>query len=71
MKKIYNKPVLEVESFVTDEIMGGQYNPDNVLSYNGTLGTGGYNDSGHFINFHSDDDNVLNSVNYSDFTGSN
>ena len=67
MKRIYNKPVLEVESFVTDEIMGGDYNPDNVLSYNPTLGTGGYDDTSGHINFHSNDNNVLNSVDYSTF----
>ena len=68
MKKIYNKPVVEIESFVTDEVMIGEYNPENVLSYNSVLGTGGYAE-GNFINFQDAEHNnrMLNSIDYKDF----
>lgn len=71
MKKNYNKPVLEVESFVTEEIME-TFNPENVLSYGPTAtDAGGYNGS-NFINFNKVNgnlpDNALNSVDYSTFT---
>ena len=63
MKKNYITPVVEIESFVTEEIMD---NPNNILSYNGS---GGYYDAGNgnYISFHTGDNNVLNSINYSDF----
>lgn len=70
MKRIYNKPVLEVESFVTEEIMEN-FNPQNVLSYGAAATDAGYSETGgNFIKFDDANNNgqVLNSVNYSDFT---
>ena len=72
MKKFYNKPVLEFESFLTEEILvEGAYKEQNVLSYNSTdPNYGGYGtpNSAGFINFADGSDNLLNSVNYNDFT---
>ena len=69
MKRLYNKPVLEVENFFTEEIMDN-VKPENVLSYDSINGIGGYgsdpNDSG-FIRFQTNDGNVLNSIDYSTF----
>ena len=63
MKKIYITPVVEIESFVTEEIMD---NPQNILSYyNGNYTQ--YQEGTNYINFHSGDNNVLNSINYNDF----
>ncbi len=69
MKKIYNKPVLEVENFVTEEILEN-FNTQNVLSYGPTAQDAGYGDpnSANFISFQNDPGNVLNSVDYSTFT---
>jgi len=67
MKKFYEKPVLGIDSFATEEIMD-EINPYNVLSRNTILGEGGYYEGGNTINFHSTDNNFLNSVNYSTFT---
>lgn len=71
MKKIYKKPVLEVESFVTEEIME-TFNPQNVLSYGGVATDAGYGadpSSANFINFNNKDTNgqVLNSIDYDAF----
>ncbi len=64
MKKNYITPVVEIESFVTEEIMD---NPQNILSYyNGNYTR--YQEGENYINFHSGDNNVLNSINYSNFT---
>lgn len=64
MKKFYISPVIEVENFITEEIMD---NPQNILSYNGS---GGYYQEGtNYISFHSGDNNVLNSIDYKDFVG--
>ena len=69
MKRIYNKPVLEVESFVTEEIMEN-FNPENVLSYGAAATDAGYSESGNFISFQDVNGNngqVLNSIDYNDF----
>ena len=71
MKRIYDKPVLEIESFVTEEIMEN-FNPQNVLSYGSAATDAGYGadpTSGNFITFNNADTNgqVLNSVDYSEF----
>lgn len=69
MKKIYKKPVLEVESFVTEEIME-TFNPQNVLSYGGAATDAGYAaGENNFINFKNKDTNgqVLNSIDYDAF----
>ena len=67
MKIIYNKPDLEVESFITEEIMEN-FNPENVLSRDTINLEGGYEYStGNFVNFHRDDANVLNKIDYNDF----
>ena len=66
MKRIYSKPVLTVESFVTDEIMETN-NPYNILSYNEATGQGGYDGTAGFIKFQNDPDNVLHSIDYSQF----
>lgn len=81
MKKIYNKPVLEIEGFLTEEIMVPEatgsstlYDPQSVLSYNPAGGAGGYGEDPNaagFIKFSSNDDNVLNSINYNDFKPQN
>lgn len=63
MKKKYITPVVEIESFVTEEIMD---NPNNILSYNGTGGY--YSENGNYISFHTGDNNVLNKIDYSSFT---
>ena len=73
MKRLYNKPVLEIEKFITEEIME-TFNPVNVLSYNPATGEGGYGtglDNDGFIRFNSEGDNsanVLNGIDYNDFT---
>ncbi len=66
MRRVYNKPVLEVESFVTEEIMDNNFTQDNVLSY-GDNADGGYTSTAGFINFHTGDNNVLNGISYSEF----
>ena len=72
MKKIYNKPVLEVENFVTEEILEN-FNPENVLSYGPTATDAGYGTPGseNFISFNKVNgnlpNNVLNSIDYNDF----
>ena len=82
MKKIYNKPVLEIEGFLTEEIMvpeaegsSALYDPQSVLSYNPAGGgAGGYGEDPNaagFIRFSSNDGNVLNSINYNDFNPQN
>ena len=70
MKKIYFRPTLKVECFATEEIMD-QTNPLNALSYDQTLGTPGgtYDDPTlGYIQFQTGDGNVLNSIDYNDFT---
>ena len=76
MKKLYSKPVLTVESFVTDEIMDNNdaiYNETNILSYNPAADVGGYGTNGQqgFISFRNDPENMLNSIEYSQFNPQN
>lgn len=67
MKKIYKKPILAVESFVTDEVMSQV----NVLSEanNNQDSFGDYQNAGQVIfNKESNAGNILNSINYDTFT---
>lgn len=58
MKKIYRKPNLAIESFVTEEVM----------SKTNALESSTYTDSGQTWDFIAvGDGNMLNSVDYSDF----
>lgn len=68
MKRIYNKPVIEIESFVTEEIMEN-FTVENVFSY-GTNTLGGYGDPNdpNFIRFNNGDGNVLVGIDYSTFS---
>lgn len=67
MKKIYSKPVIEIEGFVTEEIMEN-FTVDNVFSY-GANTLGGYGDPNEagFISFQNDPGNVLTGIEYSTF----
>lgn len=69
MKKIYEKPVMVIESLVNEEIMKDDFKYDNVLSYNPENGYGGYTDpnTGKFIQFGSGSGNLLNSIDYDAF----
>ena len=61
MKKIYKTPVLEIESFVTEEILD-----NNILSYeNGNYI--GYQENNNYITFKTGSNNVLNSIDYENF----
>lgn len=65
MKKRYIKPAVEIERFVSEEIMS--YNPQNILSYDQATG-GYYKDlDNNYISFRTGDNNVLNGINYTDF----
>lgn len=65
MKKNYIKPVVEMESFVAEEIMS--VNSENIMSYDGASG-GYYQDEvGNFISFREGDGNVLVGIDYSTF----
>lgn len=67
MKRIYNKPVIEIESFVTEEIMEN-FTVENVFSY-GTNLQGGYTDpAAGFIKFNNGDGNVLVGIDYLTFS---
>lgn len=59
MKKIYKKPYVAIESFVSEEIMTG-IEPNALSTVTVT------DELGHEWNFISED-NVLNSINYSEF----
>lgn len=63
MKKIYRKPSIEVESFVSEEIMESQ---KNVLS---TLEVTDSGNTWKFITISEGvyGDNVVNSIDYTDF----
>lgn len=66
MKKIYEKPIIVVESIMTDEIMGALDTQENILSYN--TGWDGYTDSTYgFIKFETGDANVITGIDYSTF----
>ena len=66
MKRIYNKPVIEIENFVTEEIMEN-FTVDNVFSY-GANTLGGYDGpETEFITFQNDPGNVLVGIDYSTF----
>ena len=64
MKRNYIRPVVEMESFVAEEIMS--VNPENVLSYDGASG-GYYSDSQGYISFRKGDNNVLTGIDYTTF----
>lgn len=63
MKKNYIKPVVEMESFIAEEIMS--VNSENVLSYDGNGGY--YTDTTGYISFRTGDTNVLTGIDYSTF----
>ena len=70
MKKIYEKPVMVIESLVAEDIMvQDNFDPQNLLSYNTYIPEGGYGTYGQsgFINFAKDSGNTLNSIDYDDF----
>lgn len=64
MKKIYKKPTLLLEQFATEEIMSQQ---ENVLSTIDMV-NGDFDAYSGTIKFDTNNGNVLNSIDYSQFT---
>ena len=64
MKKIYKKPSLVVESFVTEEVMDNENLLSELTNDMYGLDSFGTNNS---ISFRNGDSNVLNGINYLDF----
>ena len=61
MKKIYEKPSLVVESFVTESVM----DEENLLSE--TVTNVGYEGASNFITFKEGDTTVLTGIDYRSF----
>lgn len=67
MKKLYKKPSLIIESFISDSDICANGTRTNALSYHSNLNQADFGAPKNAIHFDKNDANVLNSINYTDF----